>query len=1017
MTTLGRAWRPAAGLVAAVLFVLCWARPASAQYFGQNKVQYRTFDFQILKTDHFDIYYYPEESESAVLASRMAERWYSRLSRFFSHELRGRQVVILYASAPHFRQTNAIEGLIGEGTGGVTESMKRRVVLPMGGSLADTDHVLGHELVHAFQYDITGSDTREGPGSAPGIAAFPLWFVEGMAEYLSIGPVDPQTAMWLRDAAIREKLPSIKDLDDPKYFPYRWGQAFWAYIAGRYGDRTIASLVRSAANPRFDLPGLCRQLGTDPETLTADWHKAIRQQTNAALADRPTLESQPRLAISRATGGGRYNVGPRLSPDGRHIAYFSERDRFAIELYLADAETGKVERKLLHTATDPHFDSLEFLDSAGAWSPDGRTIAITAVRSGEPEVTLVDARNGDVVRELKLPGLDDAIDPAFSPDGRTIAFSGDRGGVNDLFLLTLADGKVEELTRDPYADLEPTFTPDGRSLVFVTERFSTDIETLRPGPLRLARLDLTTHAVTPIPGFLRGKHLSPQVSTDGRTLTFVAEPDGISNLYRMPIDGGPILQLSSVPTGIAGITATSPTLTAATTGRLAFSVFEDDGHAVYVLDPDKVVALVSPALTDTGAVLAGRASTPGEVERLLQDPRRGLPSESVTPPIAVNTRGLSLDALAQPTVTAGASAFGPFIGGGMAASFSDMLGDRELTAGAYAGGKLVDFQGQVAYANRRHRWNWAVAAAQVSYGIGFIGASQPAPGAPITVSTIIDRQTGPALFGITAYPLSKANRIEFSGDVRYLSFTEETINQVISPDGFSVLSRQDQTVRTAAPLRLAEGTAAFVHDTAYYGATSPIYGSRYRIEVGQSTGTIDFSTVNLDWRRYYMPKRPVTIALRLLHIGRYGADAEDPHLVPLFLGYTDFIHGYGFGSISPAECGTRTLGSCPLLDELAGSRMLVGNFEVRAPLVGLLRGDLQYGRIPIEVAGFMDAGVTWSRTTRPDFAGGDRQLLRSAGGAVRINAFGIAIVEIALSHPLDRPERRLQWQFSLKEGF
>src|SRR5262249_50781614 len=152
---------------------------------------------------------------------------------------------------------------------------------------------------------------------------------------------------------------------------------------------------------------------------------------------------------------------------------------------------------------------------------------------------------------------------------------------------------------------------------------------------------------------------------------------------------------------------------------------------------------------------------------------------------------------------------------------------------------------------------------------------------------------------------------------------------VLAPGGFSVISRQDQTVRLEAPLKLAEGSAAFVHDTAYYGATSPIYGSRYRFEVGQTTGTIDFSTVSVDWRRYFMPKRPVTIALRLLHVGRYGSDAEDPHLVPLFLGYTDYIHGYGFGSITPAECQSIQLGSCSLLDALAGSRLLVGNIELR----------------------------------------------------------------------------------------
>jgi len=168
----------------AVCLVLLLVLPsaATAQYFGRNKVQYRTFDFQVLTTEHFDIYYYPEEAEAARIVARMAERWYARLSRFFTHELRGRQPLVLYAAPAHFRQTNAVEGAIGEGTGGLTEALKRRIVLPMAGSLADTDHVLGHELVHAFQFDITGNDPRELEFSLPDILQYPLWFAEGMAE-------------------------------------------------------------------------------------------------------------------------------------------------------------------------------------------------------------------------------------------------------------------------------------------------------------------------------------------------------------------------------------------------------------------------------------------------------------------------------------------------------------------------------------------------------------------------------------------------------------------------------------------------------------------------------------------------------------------------------------------------------------------------------------------------------------------------------------------------------------------
>src|SRR5262245_12069255 len=101
-----RRWRMTA---AAMLVAICLPAVASAQYFGRNKVQYRTFSFQVLQTEHFDLYYYPEEQDAAYLASRLAERWYARLARFFDHQLRGRQVLILYAAPSHFRQTNAVE--------------------------------------------------------------------------------------------------------------------------------------------------------------------------------------------------------------------------------------------------------------------------------------------------------------------------------------------------------------------------------------------------------------------------------------------------------------------------------------------------------------------------------------------------------------------------------------------------------------------------------------------------------------------------------------------------------------------------------------------------------------------------------------------------------------------------------------------------------------------------------------------------------------------------------------------
>ena len=211
------------GAVGGLILLLASALPVEAQYFGRNKVQYDDFEFEVLETPHFDIHYYPETGAVVEDVSRMSERWYERYARLFQHEFDKPKPLVLYADAPDFQQTNTLSGFLGEGTGGVTESIKNRVIMPMTGSYQDTDHVLGHELVHAFQYNIAQS--RQGAGMQ-GLSRLPGWFVEGMAEYLSIGRDDPLTAMWLRDAVRRDDVPTIKQMNrETRYFPYRFGEA------------------------------------------------------------------------------------------------------------------------------------------------------------------------------------------------------------------------------------------------------------------------------------------------------------------------------------------------------------------------------------------------------------------------------------------------------------------------------------------------------------------------------------------------------------------------------------------------------------------------------------------------------------------------------------------------------------------------------------------------------------------------------------------------------------------------
>src|SRR5512137_1126491 len=247
--------------------------PLAAQFYGRNKVQYQKFDFRIMKTRHFDVYVYLPNEETVNMASVIAERWYARLSRRFDHELKGRQTLVLYGSSPEFQQTTVIPEILGEGTGGVTESFKRRIVLPYGASLSETDHVIGHELVHAFQYDIMSQGhSDQNRGSDMGLR-IPLWFIEGMAEYLSIGPVDPNTSMWMRDAVRRKELPQLAKLEDPKYFPYRYGHAVWSYITGRLGDEVIGKMMKNVGRQGSYETVLEVSLGTKLKQISADWHK------------------------------------------------------------------------------------------------------------------------------------------------------------------------------------------------------------------------------------------------------------------------------------------------------------------------------------------------------------------------------------------------------------------------------------------------------------------------------------------------------------------------------------------------------------------------------------------------------------------------------------------------------------------------------------------------------------------------------------------------------------------------
>ncbi len=211
-----------------LLFILSSLSTVHAQYFGQNRVRNKNQDFKVLQTPHFEIYYYLENEKLLKKFAQDAETWYKMHQEVFRDTFLKKNPIILYNNHPDFQQTTALNGEVGVGTGGVTEAFKNRVIMPILDLNSQTRHVLGHELVHAFQYRLLLEKDSIG---LEGISNTPLWMVEGMAEYLSVGKKDAFTSMWMRDAMLNRDIPSLKDLTNSnKYFPYRYGQAFWTFI-------------------------------------------------------------------------------------------------------------------------------------------------------------------------------------------------------------------------------------------------------------------------------------------------------------------------------------------------------------------------------------------------------------------------------------------------------------------------------------------------------------------------------------------------------------------------------------------------------------------------------------------------------------------------------------------------------------------------------------------------------------------------------------------------------------------
>jgi hypothetical protein len=547
--------RKGAAVLLGLAALLIFSATAEAQTFGQNKVQYRRYDWRSISSDHFEVYFYTGLDSVAMRVLDLAEKTHVYLSAHMGHSLTRRVPIVLFGSHHDFAQTNITPELIDGSTGGFTEALRNRVVLPFTGSYEDLRHVVVHELVHAVMFDLLYEGNAASMIARQSFYTPPLWFAEGMAEYYSLG-VESNAQMILRDGTIEGYLPPLAWASG--YIVYKQGQSAVDYLVRRYGEDRLRDLLqRIRAMGNFDR-AFQRSIGMTPENFDRQWRDWLKEAYWPTVTDKQGPDKFARRLTDHRHDTSNLNTAPAVSPQGDRIAYFSDRRQYT-DVYVMSALDGRVLRRLIRGERNTKFEGIPSFRSSLTWSPDGERVALTAKSGGRDVLYVVWAANGHVEREVQLP-CESLYYPSWSPVSDSIVVVGVREGRSDLWLVRANHPKNEppiRLTDDTYDEKEPAWSPDGTSLVFASDRHTPVV--LYPqrqergfGSYGLYTMDLATRHIAPIVDTYGDDHC-PVWSPDGKKLLFISDRNGTPNAYVYDTTDSLVVQLTDVIGGIQSL--------------------------------------------------------------------------------------------------------------------------------------------------------------------------------------------------------------------------------------------------------------------------------------------------------------------------------------------------------------------------------------------------------------------------------------------------------------------------------
>lgn len=920
---------------------------AAAQffYFGRNKVQYTDFEWHVLKTDHFDIYYYPEMKDLAERGAYFAEEVYKELEIRFNHTLSARVPLIFYSSHLHFQQTNVTGGFIPEGVGGFFEFLKGRVVIPSDGSIAQFRHVIRHELVHVFMHSKISRvliDHRKVQDRLP-----PLWFTEGLAEYWSTD-WDTQAEMVMRDAVLNDIVVGLNDMDRiyGSFLMYKEGQNALQFLARTYGEEKILLLMENFWKDNSFNNVMKMTIGKTYKEFDEEWLYALKKEYFPLYAteDAPSRAARPLVVdgfnskpvvFERDSIREVYFIGNKTGYSGIYRKRIDlDPPRNSYRALPRNANPEPAENIIEGEKTD-EFEAFHLLRGRIDVAPDGTLVFVT--KSGENDALhLYNVIEKKLIESIRFRSLVSIGSASWSPDTRKIVFSSiDKSGNNDLYIYDRDTKSLTRLTNDYYDDRDPAWSPDGSKIAFASDRNPYGLKNKH----NLYLYDVATGGIDHLT-YGNDNYLSPAWSKDGRKLAFTCDAGGSQNIWLMDMETEsaqlrPIRKLTHLVTA-----AFDPAWTS--TGDIVFTAFEKFSFQIRLLENAMGIA-------DTSTTV-----------KLLDLMAKGNPWEakSIAAKSEVKTYkyegDYSLD-IAQSTVSTD-----PVFGtsGGAAIALSDLLGNDQYYFLLYNTAQSQDellssFNLAISRISLKHRTSFA-------YGIyRFTGRRYDL--------TDRDEFFYERVFGgyfAMSYPLTKFQRIEAS-----VSLSNSNKDADLQLEDRKAL--------------LLSNSLQFVHDNSLWGPSGPLDGSRFSLTLAYTTD-IQYSNANyysviFDYRNYERLSQRSAFASRFWLWYNGGKEARR-----FVLGGSWDLRGYPRWSIR-------------------GEKLWLTSQELRFPFLDALGIIFPFGGVvfsSIRGAVFFDAGSAWDDKYEQTYG--------SIGTGLRLNLGGVLVLRYDIGKRIENNFRRVQ---------